>query len=161
MVTVLAIIGIGIWWGVKGFPLPTFRNEITKNAKTMTGQIVKTTPVTAREITKYRWYWELPEGQYVNGRNRAEPDDGTLELVSDGDPNSLCFDLHYIQNGRPQTCRLRLKRIRNGAWSGTFNQNYPEDHGWVELREIDDKDCYSGTLRWENQKVALFWVSKT
>jgi hypothetical protein len=126
-------------------------------------QIFKTEPVVttvpARQITKYNFYWELPGNQYINGRNRAKENETVLELVSDGDPNSLYFDFHYTQSGRPQTCRLRLKKIRNGAWSGTFGQEDPEEHGTIELREIVP-DTYSGTMTWENGMVGMCSVSK-
>jgi hypothetical protein len=103
----------------------------------------KAVEVAVVRIQKYRYYWELPKGVYVDGRNKISPKETTLELVQPvGDVFYL--DQPYFTHGKPERMRIRLRKVGEKRWSGPWSQDNPEQHGNMELRE-DGPGSFSGS----------------
>ena len=87
--------------------------------------------------THYRWHWKLPDGVDVHGRNESDGNNPFAELIPRSD-DSIWADFHYVEYGRQETERIRLSRTvgSTNTWSGTFEQDNPEEHGRIEVDQV-------------------------
>lgn len=96
------------------------------------------------------WYWKLPAGQYIRGRNEAAPDERTLKVVTRTD-REICLDLNYQEYGQWETMRIQLFKTGERSWEGTWRQNNPQDGGRLEMSEIVP-GAFGGDIVWQRGK---------
>ncbi len=95
----------------------------------------------------YEFYWKLPDGVYVNGRNEIAPDETIVEVVKLTE-SEFFLNQHYVEYRDPDTMRIRLRKTGDKSWEGTWEQDNPENHGRMELREVST-GIYSGDRTWK------------
>lgn len=111
------------------------------------------------QTIQYEWYWKLDNGEtFPNGRNEAAPGERTMELVSDGNSDHLCFNLHYYEYGKPEIMRVRLAKTGEKTWGGTWEQENPKEGGKMTVNEISP-GVYAGTMT-DQGKVARCYLKK-
>lgn len=105
-----------------------YKNSTAKANNTTSSGIQKVQPK-----EEYEWVWELPPGQYVRGLNRSGP--MVAEIIKRDDSN-LWINTPYLEYGKLEVARIRMSKISDKSWEGTWEQDNPEDHGRCELHEV-------------------------
>ena len=116
------------------------------------------TKVVTKKIL-FDYYFKLPNGVYVNGRNEVAPDERTLEVVR-WDDNYLWLNQYYVEYGHPETMRIRLQRVCNKSWEGTWEQDRPENHGRMTLTEVNP-NTFLGEQTWKDGERASCHITRT
>lgn len=102
--------------------------------------------VTERTVEQPRkdWVfeWTLPRGVYDHGRNKSGPLVAEIIPRADG---ALWIDIPYVEYGRPEVTRIRLTKISDGSWEGTWEQDNPLDFGRCKLNKVS-ADAYAGNI---------------
>ena len=99
--------------------------------------------------SQYVWTWELPRGYYVRGLNKGGPMVAEIIPCSDG---ALWINTFYNEHGVPDVTRIRLTKVEDNSWEGTWEQDNPEDHGRCELRKVAS-DTWAGTMTGKEEGV--------
>jgi NADH:ubiquinone oxidoreductase subunit 5 (subunit L)/multisubunit Na+/H+ antiporter MnhA subunit len=127
--------------------------RLTSSHEQEKARIAITKKPAVNKIIKFDYYWKLDNGQYIHGQNEAKPSERTVELVK-FDENHFYLDQQYVQCGSPQTARFRMQKTGDKLWEGTFEQDYPEEHGRITLHETT-QGIYSGKQTWSDGKTAF------
>jgi hypothetical protein len=118
----LIIFRIIFWWLVK------YHEEY----KSAPPQITKSSAVITKS-PEYEWSWELPRGQQVRGFNKSVPMVAEIIPRTDG---ALWIDTHHVEYGSPEVARIRLAKVGEKSWEGTWEQDNPQDSGRCSLHEV-------------------------
>jgi hypothetical protein len=108
---------------------------------------------------RYEWYWELPSGVYVHGRNRSSPNDIITEGIPKGDPNVIWADLHYMEYGSPEIERIRIQKVGGKRWQGTSEQDNPMQRCRLDLLEVSP-GMYAGKITWQDGKEGTCYLKR-
>jgi hypothetical protein len=132
-----------------------FARSCPKDAQTERAREVVTTPTantgmqTVQRTPQGEWYWVLPPGQYINGRNESAPDERTVDIYPQRD-GSILAELHYTEYGQPETQRIRIYKVSEKSWKGSADQDNPEEHAKLDLIE-SSPGVYSGEIKWSEK----------
>jgi hypothetical protein len=99
-------------------------------------------PVIENKTVQYEWYWELPLGQFVRGKNKGGPFVAEINTQENGD---LWVNVLYEEYGKKEVAKIRLGKIGDKSWEGPWEQNNPQDEGRCDLHEISP-GVWSGTM---------------
>ena len=120
------LVGLGSWW-LKD-------PQITRFTESKEGM--------------YEWYWKLPKGVHVRGRNESAVNERVAEVTPRSD-GSLWVNVQYKEHGSPEMARIRLQKVGAKSWEGTWEQDNPADHGRIALEEVA-LGVYAGDITWQN-----------
>jgi len=95
------------------------------------------------------WYWVLPPGEYINGRNESAANERTVDLYPQRD-GSILAELRYTEYGQPETQRIRIYKVSDKSWKGSADQDNPEEHAKLDLIE-SSPGVYSGEIKWSEK----------
>jgi hypothetical protein len=129
----LLIFRLLVWGIVNHYPKQTSEKP---TANSIQVAVNKTTP--------YEFYWKLPSGMFIRGRNESAKNERDVEIVR-MDNNSLWFNQYYTEYGSREVCRFRLEKVGEKTWDGIWEQNNPQDNGRCSLHEIVP-GVWSGTI---------------
>jgi hypothetical protein len=87
--------------------------------------------------------WEIPQGNYVRGKNKSGPITAEVDFRPDG---GLWVDLLYTEYGRAEKAKLRLAKISDKSWEGPWGQANPQDEGRCDLHEVTPGNL-AGTIK--------------
>ena len=107
---------------------------------------------------EYEFYWKLPQNVYVNSRNEIASDERLVEMIR-LDDSQFWLNQHYVEYGRPEIMRIRLERVGDKSWEGTWEQDNPENHGRMNLDEITP-GVYAGDRTWKNGERGRCYIKR-
>lgn len=113
------------------------------------------------QVTKqpeYEWYWKLPHGQFINGRNESARNERTAELIPRGN-DEVWADLHYVEYGSPEILRIRLRKTGDKVWEGSCEQDNPRESCRLSLVE-STPGTYGGQIIWKDGRIGTCYLSK-
>ncbi|OHA46997.1 MAG: hypothetical protein A2541_01085 [Candidatus Taylorbacteria bacterium RIFOXYD2_FULL_36_9] len=132
---VVALIGWGVWYFVS-------------HNKKAGGPLTNSSGIPVTQSAQYEWYWKLPSGVYMHGRNESAPNERTAEAIPRSD-GSIWADLHYMEYGSPETQRIRLWKVSDKMWEGDCDQDRPQEHCRLNLIEVA-LGVYAGKITWKD-----------